>query len=69
MFYETSASHRPSRASFLTIAFRPWQMLAHLMAERRDYARLSSLDDHLLKDLGLTRGSIRSTIRDGRTHL
>jgi uncharacterized protein YjiS (DUF1127 family) len=69
MFYDTSASHRPPRPSFLTIAFRPWQMLADLMAERSDYARLSSLDDHMLKDLGLTRGSIRSAIRDGRTHL
>ena len=69
MFYDTSASHRTPRPSFITIAFRPWQMLANLMAERRDYARLSSLDDHLLKDLGLTRGSIRSAIRDGRTHL
>jgi uncharacterized protein YjiS (DUF1127 family) len=69
MFYDTSASHRPPRTSFLTIAFRPWQMLADLMAERSDYARLSSLDDHMLKDLGLTRGSIRSAIRDGRTHL
>ena len=66
MFYDTSASHRAPRTSFLTTAFRPWQMLAKLMVERRDFARLSSLDDHMLKDLGLTRGSIRSAIRDGR---
>ena len=66
MFYDTTASHRAPRQSFFTIAFRPWHMLSKLMAERRDYARLSSLDDHMLKDLGLTRGSIRSAIRNGR---
>ena len=37
-----------------------------MMIERRDFAKLSSLDDHMLKDLGLSRGSIRSAIRDGR---
>ena len=42
-------------------------MLASLMAERRDHARLSNLDDHMLKDIGLTRGSIRSAIRNGRS--
>jgi uncharacterized protein YjiS (DUF1127 family) len=68
MFYDTSASHRAPRPSFLTIAFRPWQMLAKLMIERREFARLSNLDDHMLKDLGLSRGSIRSAIRDGRKH-
>jgi uncharacterized protein YjiS (DUF1127 family) len=66
MFYDTSASHRAPRTSFLTLAFRPWQMLAKLMIERREFARLSNLDDHMLKDLGLSRGSIRSAIRDGR---
>ena len=66
MFYDTIASHRPRRTSLFTIAFQPWQMLANLMAERRDYARLSSLDDHMLKDLGISRGNIRSAIRNGR---
>ena len=66
MFYDTSASHRAPRQSFFTIAFRPWQMLANRMAERRDHAILSNLDDHMLKDLGLTRGNILSAIRDGR---
>jgi uncharacterized protein YjiS (DUF1127 family) len=66
MFYDTSASHHPPRASFITIAFRPWQMLANLMIERREHAKLSSLDDHMLKDMGISRGSIRSAIRNGR---
>ncbi|MDP1701314.1 MAG: DUF1127 domain-containing protein [Aestuariivirga sp.] len=64
MFYDTAASHRPRRASLFTIAFQPWQMLAGLLAARRDHAILSNLDDHMLKDIGLTRGSIRSAIRD-----
>ena len=67
MFYDTSASHPARRTSLLAIAFQPWQMLAKLMAERRDHAILSNFDDHMLKDLGLTRGSIRSAIRNGRT--
>ena len=69
MFYDTTTSHRAPRPSFITIAFRPWQMLAKLMIERREFARLSNLDDHMLKDLGLTRGSIRSAIRDGRKNI
>lgn len=68
MFYDTSASHRPRRASFLTIAFGPWQKLVGLMAERRNYAQLSGLDDYILKDIGISRGSIRSAIRQGRGH-
>ena len=66
MFYDTSASHRPRRASLFTVAFQPWQMLASLMQQRRDYAMLSNLDDHMLKDIGLSRGSIKSAIRNGR---
>jgi uncharacterized protein YjiS (DUF1127 family) len=66
MFYDTSASHRTPRTNLLTIAFQPWQMLANLMAERRSYAKLSRLDDRLLKDIGISRGNIRSAIRDGR---
>ena len=66
MFYDTSASHRSPRTSLLTIALRPWQMLAGLMTERRNYAKLSGLDDHMLKDIGISRGSIRSAIREGR---
>ena len=66
MFYDTTASNRAPRPSFLTIAFRPWQMLANLMVQRRAYVRLSNLDDHMLKDMGISRGSIQSAIRNGR---
>ena len=67
MFYDTSASHRPRRAAFLTIGLRSWQMLAGLLEARRTRASLSRLDDHMLKDIGLSRGSIESAVRDGRT--
>jgi uncharacterized protein YjiS (DUF1127 family) len=66
MFYDTSAAHRPPRKSLLAIAFQPWQMLSDMMVQRRARADLSRLDDHLLKDIGLSRGSIRSAIRHGR---
>ncbi|WP_179221710.1 DUF1127 domain-containing protein [Inquilinus limosus] len=32
----------------------------------RDTARLTALDDHLLADMGLTRGEIRGLVRRGR---
>jgi uncharacterized protein YjiS (DUF1127 family) len=66
MFYDTSASHRPRRKSLLAIAFQPWQMLAGVLEARRTRAELSRLDDYMLKDIGLSRGSIESAIRDGR---
>ena len=66
MFYDTSTSHSTPRTSLLTIAFRPWQMLSGLLTERRTYAKLSRLDDRLLKDIGISRRNIRSAIRDGR---
>ena len=67
MFHDTSANHRTRRKSFLSIAFRPWQMLAGLMTDRQTYAELSRLDDFMLKDIGISRRSIRSVIREGRT--
>ncbi len=66
MFYDTSADHGAPRTSFFTLAFRPWQMLAEVLAARRTHAELSRLDDYMLKDIGLSRGSIESAIRDGR---
>jgi uncharacterized protein YjiS (DUF1127 family) len=68
MFYDTSTrkDSQPRFWSFLATALQPWHMLARLMEQRRDYVRLSNLDDHMLKDIGLTRGRIRSAIRHGR---
>jgi uncharacterized protein YjiS (DUF1127 family) len=60
MFYDTSstASHRPGRKSFMTIAAQPWHMLAGLMMQRQTRTALSGLNDHLLKDIGVSRGEI-----------
>ena len=65
MFYDTSstAGHRPRRTSLMSIAFHPWQMLASLMLQRRTYKSLSSLNDHLLKDIGISRGEIERISR------
>lgn len=67
MFYNTSVSHRAPRKGLLSIAFQSWQMLAGVIAARRTRASLSRLDDHMLKDIGLSRGSIESAIRHGRS--
>ncbi len=66
MFYDTSstASHRPRRKSFMTIAAQPWHMLAGLMMQRQTRTALSSLDDHLLKDIGISRGEIERISHD-----
>jgi uncharacterized protein YjiS (DUF1127 family) len=68
MFLETS-THNESRSrvfSLLAVALTPWHMLGKLMTEHRARAELSRLDDYLLKDIGLSRGSIDSAIRDRR---
>jgi uncharacterized protein YjiS (DUF1127 family) len=67
MFHDISAGHRPRRKSFLATALRPWRLLAALVTDRQTYAELSRLDDFMLKDIGLNRGSIRSAIRDSHT--
>ncbi len=67
MFYDTSVSHRARRKSLLAVAFQSWQTLAGKLEARRTRAHLSRLDDHMLKDIGLSRGSIESAIRNGRS--
>ena len=67
MFYDTSASHPVPRQSFFSIALKSWKMFASMMEARRTRASLSRLDDHMLKDIGLSRGSIDSAIRNGRS--
>jgi uncharacterized protein YjiS (DUF1127 family) len=67
MFYDTTAHHRARRAHFLIITSRFWRTLAGMAEARRTRASLSRLDDHMLKDIGLSRGSIESAIRHGRS--
>lgn len=49
---------------FVATVFRPWQLLARKMAERRTRMSLSALDDHLLKDIGISRGIIDRVARN-----
>jgi uncharacterized protein YjiS (DUF1127 family) len=42
-------------------------LVAGMVEARRTRASLSRLDDHMLKDIGLSRGSIESAVRNGRT--
>jgi uncharacterized protein YjiS (DUF1127 family) len=46
---------RPKRASPLSIALQPWQMLFDVMTRRKTNAALSALNDHQLKDIGISR--------------
>lgn len=56
----------PRVFNLLAAALTPWHMLQRVMTERLTRASLSRLDDHMLKDIGLSRGSIDSAIRNGR---
>ena len=63
MFYDTSSTTR-QRPSIAAIAARPWQMLANLMLQRQTRTSLSGLNDHLLKDIGVSRGEIERISRN-----
>ena len=59
MTFDTpSTSTIRQRSGFAAIAFRPWQMLFDAMAQRKTHAALSALNDHMLKDIGLSRSEI-----------
>ena len=59
MTFETSSTSTIcQRLGFMAIAFRPWQILFDAMARRKTHAELSALNDHLLKDIGISRSEI-----------
>ena len=59
MTFDTpSTSTIGQRPGFVATAFRPWQMLIDAMARRKTHAALSALNDHMLKDIGLSRSEI-----------
>ena len=57
MTFETSIT------GFLALAFQPWKMVFNAMIRRKTYAALSALDDHLLKDIGISRSEIEHMSR------
>ncbi|HEV7928849.1 MAG TPA: DUF1127 domain-containing protein [Nitrosospira sp.] len=59
MTFDTpSTSTIDQRPGFVAMAFRPWQKLIDAMARRKTYAALSELNDHMLKDIGVSRSEI-----------
>ena len=59
MTFDTpSTSTIGRRPGFVAIAFRPWQLLFDAMARRRTHAALSALNEHMLKDIGISRSEI-----------
>ena len=40
--------------------------IAHELRIRRDLRQLAAMDDHMLKDIGLSRGDIEHCVRCGR---
>ena len=62
----TRHDSQPRLWNLLATALAPWQLLTDMATARRTYRDLSRLDDYMLKDIGLSRGSIHSAIRDGR---
>jgi uncharacterized protein YjiS (DUF1127 family) len=68
MFHNSSARQdsQPRAFNLLAVALTPWHMLQRAMTQRLTRTSLSRLDDYMLKDIGLSRGSIDSAIRNGR---
>ncbi|HLA01881.1 MAG TPA: OsmC family protein [Aestuariivirga sp.] len=55
---------RPIRPGFVAVAIQPWKLIVRAMMRRTTYRALHALDDHLLKDIGISRGSIERIARD-----
>jgi uncharacterized protein YjiS (DUF1127 family) len=47
-------------------ALLPWDMFFSVMTRRKTRFLLSALDDHLLKDIGISRGEIERIARTQR---
>ena len=58
IFYTPSTNDIGHRPGFMAIALRPWQLLFDAMTQRKTHNELSALNDHLLKDIGISRSEI-----------
>jgi len=54
----TNTGHRLAHQNFMRRTIRPWDMFFNVMTRQNTHALLSALDDHLLKDIGVSRGAI-----------
>jgi uncharacterized protein YjiS (DUF1127 family) len=58
-------THAPARLLGLSTLWRGYQ---RHQSRRALTAALRQMDDHLLRDIGLSRGDIEAAIRDARPH-
>ena len=63
---EAAAEPFSLRAWFGGVAARCARAIAQELRIRRDMRHLMAMDDHMLKDIGLRRAEIGSTVRYGR---
>ena len=78
--HSTPATHRPATAvpaamperrspwwrPLLRIAGWPFRAIAAAWRLQRDIIDLDVIDDHLLRDMGVTRGELRAAVRESR---
>ena len=60
------AAQQPLRSSGLSLLTRIVATLSEWLRAEREARRLSALDDHMLKDIGIARSDISRAVRDGR---
>ncbi len=56
------ANSAPAKARLGTAVRRAIEGLRHWRRRRRAIAELGTLDDHMLKDIGISRGQIRDVV-------
>jgi uncharacterized protein YjiS (DUF1127 family) len=58
----SAKSHR----SLVDLIFSAWRALHKEVRIRRSMVEVSSMDEHMLRDLGLTRDDVERVVRHGR---
>ncbi len=62
---KASVSPRPA-LRLLHLAYATYAVITRELRLRRDMQRLAEYDDHMLRDIGITRMDIDRIVRDGR---
>lgn len=60
----TASGARFPHRNVMARVLRPWNMFFNVMDRRKNRIALSALDDHLLKDIGISRGEIDRVARN-----